>query len=84
MYKITVKGKNDYQCNPDQTIADALGEDIPYGCKKGGCGKCKVLVLSGDVKHPELNSIAMMPHSTADGYTLACQTKPLSDLELEF
>ncbi|MDX2469452.1 MAG: 2Fe-2S iron-sulfur cluster-binding protein [SAR324 cluster bacterium] len=84
MYQVIINGKEKHLNASDKTIVEALGDKVPHGCKSGGCGKCKVLILKGDVTHPILNSIALSAKNQEEGYTLACQTKPLSDIEIEF
>ena len=84
MYQVVVNGKDKVQNAPDQTLVEALGDKVPHGCKDGGCGRCKILVTKGEVAHPTLNSIALSPADQAEGFTLACQSTPLSDLEIEF
>lgn len=57
---------------------------IPVGCVNGGCGVCKVKVLSGQVS--SLGPISRA-HVTVDeeaqGYTLACRAAPVCDVQLE-
>lgn len=57
---------------------------IPAGCLNGGCGVCKVRVLSGRVQ--KLGPVSRA-HVTADeelaGYSLACRLAPQCKLELE-
>ena len=56
---------------------------IPVGCDNGGCGVCKVRVLSGEVKHIGPVSRAHVSEAEqAQGCTLACRAMPQTDLEL--
>lgn len=57
---------------------------IPVGCVNGGCGVCKVRIVSGDIK--ALGPISRA-HVTVDeeqqGYTLACRVAPQTAVDLE-
>lgn len=57
---------------------------IPVGCVNGGCGVCKVRILTGDIK--ALGPISRA-HVTQDeegqGYTLACRVAPQTAVNLE-
>ena len=86
-FHIEVIERGEFECSPDQTLVQAqsglAAKPIPTGCLSGGCGTCKVLILKGQVEHPRLNSIACSPAEQEQGYVLACQSKPKSDLTLE-
>ncbi len=66
----------------DSTLLDAAnaaGVHINASCNgKGACGKCKLVVESGN---PETISTPLLSdQEKAKGYVLACQTKPTSDM----
>ncbi len=62
------------------TAARAAGIPLPSSCKRGLCGTCKTLKLSGDV---EMNHLGGIRKSDIDkGFILACCSRPLSDLKL--
>ena len=48
---------------------------------KGLCGKCKVRVISG--KYKTRSTFTLKPQEIKQGYVLACQTYPLTDLVVE-
>ncbi len=85
-FLIQVLGKGTFSCNSGQSLSDAheaAGADyLKFGCRGGGCGSCKVKVVQGQVQHPRLNSIACSEEEQKHGYTLACQSTPLSNLTL--
>lgn len=70
-----VKGNN------QQTLLEQ-GEDagliLPYSCRGGMCGSCKVKLESGDVK--QLADDGLMAEEKAQGYVLACSCVPTSDV----
>lgn len=49
---------------------------LPYGCKNGGCGMCKVKVEAGSYTLG-LCSKSVLPDTDKEaGYVLACRTYP--------
>lgn len=56
---------------------------INVGCRKGGCGACRVKVLSGDYTTIKMSRAHVTEAEEAEGYALACRILPASDLELE-
>jgi NAD(P)H-flavin reductase/ferredoxin len=70
-----------YDCGDDESIlAGALreGRFLRYGCRHGGCGTCRVLLVDGDVEQAG-SSFALPPSDRADGWILACASVPLED-----
>ncbi len=62
------------------TAARAAGIPLPSSCKRGLCGTCKTLKLSGSV---EMNQLGGIRKSDIEkGFILACCSRPLSDLKL--
>jgi ferredoxin-NADP reductase len=70
-------------CAADQFVLDALeasGVTVPYSCRAGVCGTCKVLKQKGTVAIVE--SEGLSPEDQEQGYILSCCTRPTSNLEL--
>jgi ferredoxin-NADP reductase len=68
----------------DQTVleaADLAGQDLPFECRSGVCGQCKVKLLRGKVTMQAQD--ALTTADKADGIILACQARPTEDLELD-
>jgi len=63
-----------------ETALDA-GVDMPFSCTVGGCGACRVLLTSGTVAMDEPNCLS--PQERADGYVLACSSRPTSRCTFE-
>ncbi len=67
-----------------ETILAALqrqGYTHAVGCRRGGCGRCKVVVLSGRVGYrvtiaPEVLS----PSERVGGWCLSCRAEPATDV----
>jgi ferredoxin len=71
-------------CAPGQTIletARSIGVRIPAACESGICGTCKVLKRSGEVEMHHNGGISSQ--EIAEGYVLACCSRPLSPVEIE-
>jgi len=73
-----------FGCTPETTILDAAqaaGYAIPYSCRNGVCGSCKGRVARGSVVVARaLDGISAVERE--EGYTLFCQARPSSDLEI--
>jgi propane monooxygenase reductase subunit len=75
-----------FTCGEDETIlAAALRQRISlrYGCKHGGCGTCKALIVEGEVDQPEASTFALMDFEREQGMALLCSAYPLGDIAIE-
>ena len=72
---ITVTGDNQ-QLLLDQ--AEHAGIVIPYSCRGGKCGRCKVKLIEGEVI--TLNNEGLTENELNEGYVLACSCIPLTDI----
>lgn len=77
-------GGKELRCGAEQTVLEALesaGIAVPYSCRSGACGTCKLRKRKGAVVSAESDGL-----STAEqeqGYFLSCCSRPGTDLELE-
>lgn len=55
---------------------------IPVGCRSGGCGVCKVKVLSGDYTSKKMSRDHVTEDEEHQGVVLACRVFPQTDLKL--
>jgi 3-phenylpropionate/trans-cinnamate dioxygenase ferredoxin reductase subunit len=76
-----------YPCALDESLLRGMlrlgRRGIPVGCVNGGCGVCKVRILSGEVRR--LGPISRAHVSQEDetlGCTLACRVAPTTDVAL--
>ena len=76
--EMTVTGDNQ-QLLLDQ--AEKAGVTIPYSCRGGKCGRCKVQLTEGEVSI--LNNEGLTEQEKQQGYILACSSIPLSDITLK-
>jgi len=73
-------------CEDNETILQAAmrqGINLRYGCKHGGCGMCKALVVEGDVDNEEASSYALLDFERQQGFSLLCCAYPESDVAIE-
>jgi ferredoxin len=59
---------------------EAAGLLLPYSCRGGMCGRCKIKLKSGEVK--QLATDGLSDADKNQGFVLACSSVPLSDLVL--
>jgi glycine betaine catabolism B len=70
--------------SPDTTVLEAaeeIGLELPYECRSGICGQCKVRLTSGRVTMDVED--ALTPSEKKTGFILACQSHALDDLVVE-
>ncbi|MCF4165352.1 fatty acid desaturase [Zavarzinia compransoris] len=70
---------------PKETILQAAlrqGIDFPYSCRVGGCATCKCKLEGGKVRELTEATYILSDQELDDGYILACQSVPKSDLRL--
>ncbi len=86
-FKTTILPSNhSFPIEADETILDAglkHGYTLPYSCRNGACGACKGKVLQGSVDHGKSQAHALTDDEKAQGLTLFCCAKPLSDITIE-
>ena len=92
MHSIQIKGaETDITRAEDQMVLMAMEQQIHVptprpvrvGCRRGGCGACRVKVTKGDYTIQKSSRVHVTEEEAAEGYALACRLSPLSDLELE-
>jgi ferredoxin len=86
-WRINVENTGDtFSCTEDVTVLHAMaatgGRGIPLGCRGGGCGVCKVQVLSGRYHACKMSRACVSADDEARGTVLACRITPLTDLSV--
>jgi ferredoxin len=61
-----------------------LPRKLPVGCRRGGCGVCRVRVLDGEYRCEPMSRAHVSEADQAAGLVLSCSIYPLSDLSLRF
>lgn len=87
-FKVQVKGESlPYLCASDEKVLFALEKggrtSVRVGCRQGGCGACRVKVLSGDYITDKMSQAHVSKTERAEGFALCCRLYPRSDLILE-
>lgn len=87
-HRIRVAGEEgDWTCREDEPVLFALERRpqraVRVGCRQGGCGACRVKVLSGEYDTGKMSSAHVSDEEAGAGYALSCRLYPRSDLEVE-
>lgn len=76
-----------FACRSSQHLLGAMiaaGKSaIKVGCKGGGCGICRVKILSGSYQSQKMTRSRISEQDERDGIVLACRVYPDSDLALQ-
>ena len=73
-------------CRADETVLSAVlrsGARVAFGCRGGGCGACKMRLVSGRVDHGRCSVAVLSEAEKAAGSFLSCQARPLGDVTVE-
>jgi len=71
---------------PNVTVWEGLqaaGWTMRMGCRRGGCGVCRVRCVVGTVRMAPWASSALGPHDVEAGWILVCRAYAQTDLVLE-
>lgn len=84
-YSILIDTVNDsFVSGPDENILlgmIAKGHSaLPVGCRNGGCGVCRITVISGDYDSLPMSRSRVSADEEAQGVALACRVFPRSDM----
>jgi len=73
-------------CQEKEPLLIALARQnvskVPVGCRNGGCGICKIRVISGEFETGKMSIKHVSPAEKNINITLACKTFPKSDLTI--
>lgn len=74
-----------FECGKDQSLLVAMERTHPglikVGCRGGGCGLCKIRVVSGEYVTRAMSRAKVSLDEMEQGYVLACRAYPSSDLQ---
>ena len=75
-----------YRCSDQETLLagmEKLGKrGIPVGCRGGGCGVCKIEIVSGSYVTRRMSREFVSVEDEAAGRLLACRVRPTGDVVL--
>jgi len=87
LYTITLSPIGDtVVCRREETVLGAIlrsGAKVVFGCRGGGCGTCKMHLISGRVEHGRCSAAILLEEEKENGSFLSCQARALSDLTVE-
>lgn len=76
-----------YQCRSQDSLLDGMArlgrKGIPVGCRGGGCGICKIEIVSGEFTTKKMSRCHVTEEEEARGIVLACKAFPASDITLK-
>lgn len=74
-------------CHANQTVLSAMeragAAKSLLGCRRGGCGICKVHIIEGEYESGCMSCAHVTPDEQANGIVLACRISPRSHIKLE-
>jgi ferredoxin len=79
-----VETEQTFRCPDTRTVLEGMEcvgrRGIPVGCRGGGCGVCKVEVVSGTFEAEVMSAEHVSASDLEAGRVLACRVRPTSDL----
>jgi ferredoxin len=73
-------------CSPGKTVLSAIlhsGARVFFGCTGGGCGVCKMRLISGHLDYGRYSAAVLSEEERREGFFLSCQAMPLSNLTIQ-
>ena len=86
MARIRLDGEqfHEVECGEAETVLAALhraGHAVRSGCRRGGCGICKLDLVSGEVAYDHVVAESVLsPQEKAEGACLSCRAVPEGDV----
>ena len=75
-----------FVCSETRSLLEGMAalnkHGIPLGCRNGGCGVCKVAILSGEFEARVMSRAHVSEEEECCGKVLACRVQPRSDIRL--
>ena len=73
-------------CGAEESVLAAIlrsGASVMFGCRGGGCGTCKMRVISGHIEHGRCSAAVLLEEEKESGWFLSCQARALTDLTID-
>ena len=73
-------------CSTGETVLSAIlhsGARVFFGCTGGGCGVCKMRLISGHLDYGRYSAAVLSEEERREGFFLSCQAVPVSDLTIQ-
>lgn len=86
-FQITIEDTGEiYSCRETQHLLAGMVQlgkkGIPVGCRGGGCGVCKVKIITGNFSTKKMSREHISEQDEAKSVVLACRVFPQSDISL--
>lgn len=85
-YRVLVKQTAEsFEVGGNESVLDAALRQqvkLAHECTFGGCGTCRIKLVEGTVDYEEF-PMALTPEEALQGFALACQARPRSDLVID-
>ena len=87
-HNITIENTGEtYPCREEDNLLKAMEhlrrKGIPVGCRNGGCGVCKVQIVSGDYTTRKMSRSVLSAEEEASDCVLACRAYPRGAIHLQ-
>lgn len=81
---IVIDGMDSFECKAEASLLSGIEfqqkQAVKVGCRGGGCGVCKIRILSGDYTTKKMSVKHVTPDESEKGYALSCRVFPRSDM----
>ncbi|WP_342120762.1 2Fe-2S iron-sulfur cluster binding domain-containing protein [Pseudoduganella sp. OTU4001] len=84
-FQLSIAGESPIRSAPGETLLKSAlrqGVKLPHLCMAGECGSCRCQLVQGQVKLRKDISQHVDADALRQGFLLACQAEPLSDVQL--
>lgn len=81
-FQVQIEGGASFSAEAGESLLDAAerhGIALPHDCRLGGCGTCRIRLVSGAVEYEE-QPFGLSTEEAQQGYALACQARAQGDL----
>lgn len=87
-YRVQVCNRADeFSCQAGELLLQSMEkagkQAIRVGCRKGGCGMCKIRIMKGDYQTLKMSRAHISEQEQQNGFVLACRTQVQGDLVVE-
>lgn len=85
MFKIKLRNDKIFYCSKDDTIFEAAKSNniiLEHSCLSARCRSCVLKVIKGETRDVQKDFV-LSPDEKQKNFVLSCNSKPLSDLELD-
>lgn len=86
-FQVSLESGEQFTCAEDEKVLIAMERagvrGIPVGCRGGGCGACRVEVVSGKYDSLRMGKNHVSEEDAQKAFALSCRIFPRSDLVIK-